>query len=208
MCSGWRIIPRFKQHGVEEAVVADDAFERIDAQQEGSPERQHDDEQQQVLGRLGTSRDGVGHRVADRKADEGREEGGAQRIQVGDPVHLVREQIAVVAEVERQLQVMVRGEGDHVAERWHPRHRLGEADLEGEGERDQEKNQQEDQGRQDDEPAARTPGRFHVMCFARARGLLCAINSGAVQLLPVRSCGRMRVRREMWRLQEIRQRQR
>src|SRR5215469_17015564 len=41
-----------QEHRVEEAVVADDAFERVDAQQEGGPERQHDDEQQQPLGRL------------------------------------------------------------------------------------------------------------------------------------------------------------
>src|SRR5207245_11170694 len=38
----------------------------------------------------------------------------------------------------------------------------GEADLEGEGERNEEEYEQKDQRRQDDEPAARMPGRFHV----------------------------------------------
>src|SRR5437879_13828591 len=53
-------------------------------------------------------------------------------------------------------------EGDDIGERRDPGGALGEADLEGEGERNEEEYEQKDQRRQDDEPAARMPGRFHV----------------------------------------------
>ena len=145
-----------QQHGVEQAVVADDALQGIDAQQEGRPERQDDDQQQNVLRRLGGARDGVGHRVAEREADQGREERGPQRVQVGVPVHLVGEQILVVCEGSGRaadgapavrVRISVKG-GTRAAT-------LGEADLEGERERDEKEHQQKQQRRQDDQPAAR-----------------------------------------------------
>src|SRR5579863_1622818 len=56
---------------------------------------------------------------------------------------------------------MVGGAGQHVGERGHAGCRVGEADLEGECERNEKENQQEQQRRQNDEPAARTIYRFH-----------------------------------------------
>src|SRR3979490_1076565 len=114
---------------------------------------------------LRAARDGVGHGVAERQADQGREKSGAQRVQVGDAVHLVGEQVAVVAESEGELQVVVAREGDDVGERRHARGALGEADFEGEGERNEKEYEQEQQGRQNDEPAAGRPGCFHGARF-------------------------------------------
>src|ERR1700682_4648825 len=175
-----------QERGVEEAVVADDSLEGVDAQQEGGPERQHHDEQQQPLGRPWTARDGVGHGVAEREADQGGEERRAQRVQIGDAIHFIGEQVAVVAEGERELQVVVAREGDDVGKRRHARRGLGEADFEGEGERNEKEYDQEDQRQQNDEPAARTPGRFHDARFECASGLLCGINFAPVHLSPVR----------------------
>src|ERR1700722_16958430 len=49
----------------------------------------------------------------------------------------------------------------NIGERRHARGGVGEADLEGEQERNEEENQQEQQRRQNDEPTARTLDRFH-----------------------------------------------
>src|SRR2546427_104572 len=171
-----------QQRRVEKAGIADDALERVHAQQERCPERQHDDEQQQPLRGLRAARDGVGHGVAEGQADQSREERGAQRVQVGDPVHLVGEQVAVVAEGQGELQVVLAREGDDVGKGRHARRGLGEADFEGEGERNEKEYEQEDQRRQNDEPAARTPGRFHDARFEYASGVLCGINFAPVHL--------------------------
>ena len=143
-----------QQDRIEQATVADDALQCVDPQQEGCPERQDDDQQQDVLRGFRRSGDRVGHRVAEQQAGERREERRLDRVQVRDRIHVVREQVRVVRQAHRQAVLAAAMGIDQIGEWRNPHRRLGEADLEGEGERDQEEDDQEQQRRQDDQPPA------------------------------------------------------
>ena len=77
-------------------------------------------------------------------------------------VDFIREQVLVVRGTQCELQPAARRAGENVGERRDACRDFGEADLEGEGERDEKEHQQEQQRRQDDEPAAWAPGQFHA----------------------------------------------
>ncbi len=100
-----------QQRGVEQAGLPDDSFERVNAQQERGPERQDDDEQQNALRALGRAREPQSHGIAQQQADDGREKSRLERIQVGNAIDVVGEQIAEITEVQRQMDVPVGTDG-------------------------------------------------------------------------------------------------
>ncbi len=105
---------------------------------------------------FGGARNGVRHGIAQAEADQGGEEGCLQRVQIGDTVHFIRQQIPVVREGDGQLQVTVSRVRENIREWRDPGRGLSQADLEGERERDEKEDCQEDERWKDDEPAART----------------------------------------------------
>jgi hypothetical protein len=73
IASGSSMIAERQQHVVDHAVVLQQADPGVDAQQERGPERQDDQHQQHVARRRRGARDGVGHRIADQQAQQGRD---------------------------------------------------------------------------------------------------------------------------------------
>ncbi|MNR03698.1 hypothetical protein D3C85_1196090 [compost metagenome] len=153
--------PHAHQDAVEQAVVAEDAHPGIDADQDRSPGRHHDQQQQHGLRFLAGAGDGVGHRVADQQAHQGAEEGDLQRAEIGRQVQVVLVEQQVVAQVEDELQLVVRpgvdvriGRDRHVG--------FGEADLQHDGEGQQEEQEQPEERDPDHEVPA---GRHQVFQF-------------------------------------------
>ncbi|MCY1435294.1 hypothetical protein D9M71_513840 [compost metagenome] len=145
--------PHAHQRAVEQAVVAEDAHPGVDADQDRGPGRHHDQQQQHGLRFLAGPGDGVGHRVTDQQAHQGAEEGDLQRAQIGRQVQLVLVEDQVVAQVEDELQLVVRPGVDLRVRR--DRHvGFGEADLQHDGEGHQEEQEQPEERYPDDEMPA------------------------------------------------------
>ena len=130
------------QEIVDEAVVLEDADPGVHAQQERRPERQDHHHQQDVApGGVGAS-DGVGDRIADQQAQERRDRGDLQRVEIRAPVQVVFDQVQEIADVELDLEdPLLRPREQRLIRRQRDL-RLREADLQHDHEWDQEEQQQ------------------------------------------------------------------
>ena len=136
--------PQPHQYAVEQAVVGKDAHPGIDPDQDRRPGRHHDQQQQDGLRGLAGAGDGVGHRVAHQQADQGTDEGHLQRAEVGIDVERVIGQHQVVAEVEEHLQLLVRvGEDLGIGRDGHVRFRQADLQHDGEGQQEEQEEPQE-----------------------------------------------------------------
>ena len=126
-----------------QALLGQQRFPGVDAQQERGPERQHHEHQQGRLERAARARHEVGERVADRQAEQRRDRGVEEARDVGAQVEVVLHQQQVVAELGADGDRAVLP-GDDVLDR--RRLHLGDADL-----GDDEKGQQEE----DEQPRVR-----------------------------------------------------
>src|SRR5690606_3876995 len=86
------------------------------------------------------------------QAQQGAEEGDLQRAGIGRPVEAVLAEEDVVAEVDQHLQLLV-GVGEDVRVGRNRHVGLGEADLQHDGERQQEEQHQPQKGYADDQSA-------------------------------------------------------
>ena len=85
--------------------------------------------------------DGIGHRVADQQADQGREKGNFQRTQIGGQVETVLAEEDVVAEVEHDVELLLDVLEDRLIGRNGDRG-FRKADLQHDGEGQQEEQEQ------------------------------------------------------------------